>query len=95
MEEEGTEQATGAESCDHSCLEQAAETNPRVTLSTDEGLSDRSVGISDEQALDGLAGHDRILPPDSVPLSDSPHSDGTPPISANPPEGDSLWVWPL
>ena len=92
-EEEGTEQATGAESRDNSCLEQEANATPHHSQPTDEGLSDGSVSGSDEQALDGPAGPrngDEDLPSLSALHSDSSHGDDTPPISAHPNKGDSL-----
>lgn len=92
-EEEGMEQVTGAESRDDSRLEQEAEATPRLSLLTDEGLSDGSVGGSDKQALDDFAGSkssDEDLAPHSPLHSDSSHGDDTPPISARPNEGDSL-----
>ena len=88
------EQVTSVESYDHSCLDQEAEAIPHDSLPTDEGSSDGNVSISGEKVTDGLAapnGQQASL--DLAPLSDSPHSDGTPPISDHSPEGDSLWVW--
>ena len=86
MEEEGMEEATGAESRNHSCSDPQAEAISRDTLPTDEGSSGGS--NTDERATDGL--------PTSIDQSNLSNpgllSDGTAPISDYPIEGDLLWV---